>query len=51
MLLGGGDDDRAAVEPVRRALVVEVERVVPDVVAAVAGEREERVAEARASRA
>jgi hypothetical protein len=41
---GGGLDDRRAAEEVVRLVVVDRERVVPDVVAAVPGLREERIA-------
>jgi hypothetical protein len=40
----GGLDDRRAAEEVVRLVVVDRERVVPDVVAAVPGLREERIA-------
>ena len=42
-----GDDRRRPDEPIGRRVVVELQRVLLDVVAAVPGEREERVAEPR----
>jgi hypothetical protein len=46
-LRGARGDDRRAVEPAARAVVVEGQAVVGDVVAAVAREGEERIAEPR----
>jgi hypothetical protein len=49
ILRGGGGDDGLAVEPVADRVVVERKVVVRDVIAAVAGVREQLVPEARAA--